>query len=118
MSELILNENTINIVKQEATRMISKLMKEDLLEVILYGSCARGDYTSDSDMDIALITTCDRMEVKKYSDSLAEIATALAMKYFVIVNFVCLPKDEFEEKKTWYAFFRNVDREGEVLYGQ
>ena len=117
MNELALDERTINIVKLEAAKLASELMCDDLVEVILYGSCARGDYSADSDIDIALITKCDRMEAKKYSDELAGIATTLAMEYFAIVNFVCLPYDEFAEKKTWYAYFRNIDREGEVLYG-
>ena len=117
MNELILDEQTINIVKLEAVKLASELMREDLVEVILYGSCARGDYSADSDIDIALITKCNRMEAKSYSDALAGIATTLAMKYFAIVNFVCLPYDEFVEKKTWYAYFRNIELEGEVLYG-
>ena len=117
MYELILDEQTICNVKKEVAVLTSALMQEDLVEIILYGSCSRGDYTADSDIDIALITRCDRMESKKYADELAGIATTLAMKYFAIVNFVCLPYNEFMEKKTWYAYFRNIDREGEVLYG-
>lgn len=117
MNELILDEKIINIVKLEAVKMTSELMKDDLIEVILYGSCARGDYTDDSDIDIALITKCGRMEAKEYTEALASIATTLAMKYFVVVNFVCLPYEEFMEKKNWYAYFRNIEREGEVLYG-
>lgn len=117
MQDLFFDDKIITAVKREAALMASELMREDLVEVILYGSCARGDYTVDSDIDIALITKCDRMEAKKYADALAGIATTLAMKYFAIVNFVCLPYDEFKEKKTWYAYFRNIDREGEVLYG-
>ena len=117
MYDLALNDKIISIVKKEAFILVSKLMKDDLKAVILYGSCARGDYTADSDIDIALITRCGRMEAKKYSDGLADIATELAMKYFVVVNFVCLPEDEFTKKKTWYAFFKNIDLEGELLYG-
>ena len=117
MQKLILNESIINDVKKEAANLASELMQDDLIEAILYGSCARGDYTEDSDIDIALITRCDRMEVKKYDEALAGIATVLAMKYFAIVNFVCLPYDEFSEKKMWYAYFRNIDMEGEILYG-
>ena len=117
MNELVLDEKIINIVKLEATKMASALMKDNLKEVILYGSCARGDYTEDSDIDIALITKCGRMEAKEYTEALASIATTLAMNYFVVVNFVCLPCEEFMEKKAWYAYFRNIEREGEVLYG-
>lgn len=117
MFDLALNEETITTVKKEAASLASEVMREDLVEVILYGSCARGDYTDDSDIDIALITKCDRMEAKKYTDALASIATTLAMKYFAVVNFVCLPSDEYSEKKAWYGYFRNIDVEGEVLYG-
>ena len=41
--------------------------------------------------------------------------TVLAMRYFAVVNFACLPCDEFAEKKSWYAYFRNID--SEMLYG-
>ena len=99
MYEAVLNDNLINEVKEECTGLVRDLLKEDLVEVVLYGSCARGDYTEDSDIDIALLTRVGRLEAKKYEDALATIATEIAMKYFVIVNFVCLPFDEFEEKK-------------------
>ncbi len=117
MPELALNSKKIACIKQEATEMDQRLLKEELLRVILYGSCARGDYSEDSDVDIALITKCSRMESQKFNSGLADIATELAMKYFAVVNFVCLPDDEFQEKKDWYAYFRNIDIEGDVLYG-
>lgn len=117
MQELVLNDEIINKIKMEAPVLVKKLMKEDLMEIVLYGSCARGDYTEDSDVDIALITKNDRIEVQKYTSDLAAIATEFAMKYFAIVNFVCLPYKEFIEKKSWYAYFKNIEREGEVLYG-
>ena len=117
MRELLLNDEVISKIKSEVPEIIKRLMKEDLVEIVLYGSCARGDYTEDSDIDIALLTKIDRIEVKKYTSELASIATEFAMKYFAVVNFVCLPYDEFSEKKIWYAYFQNIEREGEVLYG-
>lgn len=116
MHNLALDKRTIDIVKREAVQLVLELMKENLVEVILYGSCSRGDFTDDSDIDIALITRYGRTENKQYDEALANIATSLAMKYFSIVNFVCLPYDEFTEKKSWYAYFRNIELEGEVLY--
>lgn len=117
MDGILLNDFIIEDIKKEATELVKKLMGNDLIKVILYGSCARGDYTQDSDIDIALITNCDRMEVKKYSDKIAAISMQLAMEYFAVVNFVCLPYIEFMQKKSWYLYFRNIESEGEVLYG-
>ncbi len=114
---LDLKKEVIEKIKVEATELVKELMLPDLMQVILYGSCARNDYTEDSDVDIALLMKCGRQEAKKYNDALAKIATELAMKYFAIVNFVSLPYDEFLEKKTWYGYFKNIDVEGEVLYG-
>lgn len=117
MYEILMNDEIIEKVKRDVIESVSHLMKNDLVEVILYGSCARGDYTEDSDIDIALLTRCDRMEVKKYDEELANLATELAMKYFTVVNFVCLPYQEFTEKRTWYAYFRNIEKDGVILYG-
>lgn len=117
MENIILTNEIISEIKIDVFDLTRKLMGSDLKAVILYGSCARGDYTKDSDVDIVLLTECDRMEVKKYDDGLDSIATKLAMKYFAVVNFVCLPQDEFLKKKAWYGYFQNIEREGEVIYG-
>lgn len=117
VKEIALNAAVINHVKEETTELVKDVMKDDIIKIILYGSCARGDYTTDSDIDIALITACDRMDAKKYNDKLADISMRLAIKYFAVVNFVCLPYAEFMKKKSWYLYFHNIDSEGEVLYG-
>lgn len=117
MTELILNDIVIEKATSEGVNLVKKSLGEHLVKIILYGSCARGDYQEDSDIDIALILKCDRETAQKYNGDLAYIATELAMKYFVIVNFVCLPYVEFQEKKEWYAYFKNIEREGIVLYG-
>ena len=114
---LKLSRDVIEKVKNESVPLVCKAMGNDVTKIILYGSCSRGDFSGDSDIDIALLTSCGRIEVKKYNDSLAEIATEFAKKYLAIVNFVCLPEKEFEEKKGWYPYFKNIEKEGEVLYG-
>ena len=100
MNELILSEKIISAIKKEATDAVIRATSADLVSVILYGSCARGDFSEDSDIDIALLLKCNRIEAKKYNTVLASIATELAMKYYQVINFVCLPYKEFNEKKT------------------
>ena len=96
MENIKLNRDIIEKLKRETPDLIKEFMHSDLVKMILYGSCARGDFSECSDVDIA---------------------TKLALKYFAIVNFVLLPYDEFEEKKGWYGYFKNIDREGVKLYG-
>ena len=99
MDKIRLTNEIISKIKKEAFELTHRLMGGDLKAVILYGSCVRGDFAEDSD------------------DGLDVIATKLAMKYFAVVNFVCLPEDEFLEKKAWYGYFQNIEREGVILYG-
>lgn len=117
MPGILMNEEIIHKANTDAISMLKELLGNDLVEIILYGSCARGDYTEDSDIDIAILTRCGRTEAKKYGDGLDHISTELAMKYLVVVNFTCLPYKEFLEKRSWYGYFRNIDMEGAVLYG-
>lgn len=117
MEMLSLNGVSIDNIKKDIICMVKDLMGAELVRVIMYGSYARGDYTDDSDIDIALLIRCDRMRAKMYGDGLASIATELAMRYFAVIDLVCLPYQEFLEKRSWYAYFKNIDREGIVLYG-
>ncbi len=43
MYETVLNDNLIDAVKTESTYLVRDLMQEDLVEMVLYGSCAGGD---------------------------------------------------------------------------
>lgn len=117
MEKTELNRDVIEKIKTETPDLIREFMRSDLVKMILYGSCARGDFKEHSDVDIALLVKGDRTDSWKYSDKIDEVATELALKYFAVVNFVLLPYDEFEEKKSWYGYFKNIDKEGIKLYG-
>ena len=112
-----MDKNLIDRVVLEFSEMIQKNIGEDVVQCRLFGSCARGDYNDYSDIDLALLTKCNREESEQYTDILIDIVTELAMKYFVVINALCIPFDEYEEKKSWYDFFANIEEEGQVVYG-
>ena len=64
MDKIRLTNEIISKIKKEAFELTHRLMGGDLKAVILYGSCARGDFAEDSDVDIALLTRCNRKEGK------------------------------------------------------
>ena len=117
MEGVVVNLEIIENVKKKVVDEVPNLMKKDLVEIIMFGSYARGDFSVDSDIDIALLTRCDRAEVKKYDEYLDELATEITMESYAIVNFICIPETEFNEKKSWYALFKNISKEGIKLYG-
>ena len=109
-------ETILDYVEKKTLREVPKALSDDCRQIILYGSYARGDYNENSDVDIAILTESDRSENKKYNAKLADMATEIGYKTLAVVNYVCLPYLEFEEKKSWYPYFSSIAREGVVLY--
>ena len=82
--------------------------------VILYGSYARGDYNSDSDLDILILlnkTKISREDEKSVKYPLYDIEFETGK---IISPFV-LAKKEWETQHKITPFYENVTREGIVL---
>lgn len=48
MQELLLTDEIVDRIKVEAIDLVKDIMGVNLVQVILYGSCARGDFTDDA----------------------------------------------------------------------
>jgi len=112
-----MTQNDIELVKKIISDRFPKIMKDQVKNIIMYGSCARGDYDDDSDVDIAILTDCSRLDAKSYDSSLMDVVTDIAMKTDAIVEYICIPYEEYIDKKSWYGYFGNIEREGITIYG-
>lgn len=113
-----LNDEFIKKIKKIIYKMIKDEFGEECDKCILFGSCARGDYREDSDVDVAIIFNCNRIDAQSKIDRAIDISTSIALEYMANVSFICLPKKEYESKKTWYKFYQNIEKEGIVLDGR
>lgn len=84
-------------------------------DIILYGSYARGDYTEESDIDVALIMNLPRKELENYYSAAASIMSDLSLEHDVFVSFSLIPSDEFNHYKESLPYYRNIVREGVEL---
>lgn len=107
---------SIDSIRRESVKGISDIVKDDLEKIIMFGSHARGDYTSESDIDIAVIINRTRKDIDKYKDELIELSADIDLRNFVVVNFLCVPNEEFKEKKSYYPIYANIEKEGVVWY--
>ena len=90
---------------------------DDVKNVILFGSCARGENTEESDIDIALLLKSNMDKNEKYGEVLAEITADIMNNYQELVNFICIPFSQYEKKKSWYGLYKDINNEGIVIYG-
>jgi predicted nucleotidyltransferase len=85
---------------------------DSLREVILYGSCARGEAQSESDVDVMVLVDSDPETLKRSDRSYAKLTSDIDLEYGVFVSPVLQDVETFEYWKDALPFFRNVDTEG------
>lgn len=106
-------------MKEATLRLAEKLKslyQDKLKAVILYGSAARGTDLEDSDVDILVIVDATQEELKGYSDALSDISTDFALEFFKVFSIIDVSFQEFTEWKDISPFYKNVARDGVLLY--
>ena len=111
LNEDVIDENE-RIIRERAPRLVG----DRLREVVVFGSCARGDYGADSDMDVAVIIDDTREAMNKYVYLLVGLSTDIALENFSVVNFLCIPADDYTKMRD-YALYHNVLTEGKKIFG-
>ena len=89
---------------------------DKLLKVILYGSYARGDFNKESDIDLLfLVDTSPEKERQGFYDFLDK---SFDIKLESELDFQPIVKSirTFEHWKEYLPFYKNILKEGEVIY--
>ena len=107
---------TIQTLLTQYLSEVQKIYGAHLKSVILYGSYARGDYTSDSDVDIMLLVDLTPEEMDAYSDALSELGYEYNVNYDIWMMPVVKNIQHFKQWAAAYPFYTNVQKEGVVLY--
>jgi len=94
-----------------ANKAIEKL-GDKLDSVLLYGSYARGDYNSDSDIDIMIIADISDEDANHLEESLVVFTTKIDLEFDVIISLYVKSKSSFYEWSDVLPFYKNVIREG------
>ncbi len=95
---------------EELCQRLQALLGENLREVRLYGSWARGDASPESDVDLVVLV---RERHSGTWPQVQELAAALSLKYDLVLSINLLSQGEWEELQrlgTLYA--RCLQKEG------
>lgn len=106
-----LREVTLRLAEE-----LKDLYKDKLKAVILYGSVARGTAQEDSDVDILVLVDVTPEELRNYADALSDISTEFALEFLKVFSILDVSFQEFSEWKDVSPFYRNVSRDGVMLY--
>ncbi len=103
--------------KSEINELIEGIIAvigKQVFSIILYGSVARGDHSDESDVDIAIILNDDLSPEAK--DSLSDVIVDMNLKYDKVYSVVDIRKEDYEKWRSYIPFYKNVEREGIVLW--
>ncbi|MCC8052094.1 MAG: nucleotidyltransferase domain-containing protein [Clostridiales bacterium] len=98
----------IQIYAKEAMKIFGDRLKA----VILYGSYARGDFDSESDIDIMVLLDLPEEQMAEARKKMRCIADDLDLKYDCVISSIFQSYDSFECYKSVSPFYQNVERDG------
>lgn len=111
------NTDELNAITDQVVDEVTKLLKNDIYKIILYGSYARGDADNESDIDIMILLNCSKDRVSEYRKQLVKLASSASLKNDVEVSLMLRDRGTFEKNLKILPFYQNVMREGVALYG-
>ena len=91
---------------------IALLFPQEKIEAILFGSYARGDADSGSDIDVLLLVDASRQDISDRNWQVGDLAAELLLNYGVVVSPIVENREYFRRNLELFPFYRSVEREG------
>jgi predicted nucleotidyltransferase len=107
-----LNKENLNAVLHELRHQLETLYGPRLVQLILYGSQARGDAEPGSDIDI-LIVLEGPVNPGEEIERTGDITASLSLEHNVVISCVYMSEERFEHERS--SLLLNVRREGIIL---
>ena len=105
----------VNTISKQIVECYRSVYGINITGIFLYGSYARGDYGTDSDIDIAAIVKGDRTELQRKLKEVWDISADIGLENDVIVSPTVIPYDEFEKYKGTLPYYMNILKEGKRI---
>lgn len=88
---------------------------DDIVEIVLFGSYARGDYTKDSDIDIVALVRGQRTELQEKLKLVWDVSAELGLENDVVVSPTVIPYDEYVKYRETLPYYHNISAEGKKI---
>lgn len=106
----MLNEEMIH----DLIEGLRDILSQNVLQIILYGSVARHEETSDSDIDIVIII--NDVSFSEVRNKFIEWNSEMDMKYNRVFSIVDIEKSQMDKWGNVLPFYKNIKEEGIVLW--
>lgn len=108
----MLTQQALSEILRQIDRHVQELFPEGNPETILFGSYARGDADSDSDIDLMILLDVPRASIADNNWRMGEIAADLLLEHGIVISPILENREFFNDNMEALPFFRNIHREG------
>ena len=98
----------------ELVRGLLSIFQGQAVQIVLYGSTARGTATPESDVDIAVFLRDKLTAIQE--DQLSGFIVDLNLKYDKVFSVIDIDQQTYLKWRSVSPFYQSVDREGIVLW--
>ncbi|WP_461133811.1 nucleotidyltransferase domain-containing protein [Spirosoma lituiforme] len=95
---------------QEFKKVLQELYGDRLVDVVLYGSYARGDYDDESDIDLMVVLTDEVVNTYAEIRKITDIETEFLLRYGFAIS--PLPVSRKKYKASYGGVYQEARKEG------
>jgi len=104
-------------VKPALTAYVTRavqLYPDEILSITLYGSQARGDAKTESDIDVLVVVRHDSSALRQ---ALTDLAWQVQFEYSVVISDIIRSIEQYNRMQAnRFPFYQNIEREGILLW--
>ena len=109
--------NCLNSILQECTDGLREIFGNTLKQVILYGSHARGDFNSESDIDIMVLVEMSDEEIRNNREKITELGAEISYNNAIMVSIMVKDINHFNNWLPVHPLYKNIKQEGVEVFG-
>ena len=110
------DERVKHILSRVEDNMI-EIFHNKLQDIILYGSYARNENTTESDMDIMILVDEKEDILKEYEGRIEDVMVDLSLEYNIVLSLYAQSIHQYESHLSVLPFLQNIQTEGIRVYG-
>ena len=104
----------LNEIMKAMVECYRSVYGNQIVDIVLYGSYARGDYTENSDIDIVAVVHGSRMELQQKLKEVWDRSVEVGLENDIVVSPTVIPYDEFKKYQDTLPYYRNIMQEGKL----
>ena len=108
-------EAQLSRIIKEMVTCYRSVYGKDIVEIVLYGSYARGDYSRESDIDLVAVVQGSRLELQKKLKTVWDTSAEIGLKNDIVVSPTVIPYDEYVKYKETLPYYRSIAEEGHKI---